>query len=60
MYCSRVEDENLEELFAQFVESGETWEGDKGDPTPEDGDPPKKFKTLGSPTYMAPECFKVQ
>ena len=41
---SRVEGENLEELFTQFADSGETPE-EKGDD--QDSDTPKKFKTLG-------------
>ncbi len=52
---SRVEEENLEELFAQFSETAETWDGDKDT---QQAEVPNKYKTLGSPTYMAPEVIQ--
>ncbi|VDI57338.1 serine/threonine-protein kinase ULK4 [Mytilus galloprovincialis] len=46
---SKVEGENLEELFEKFSEAG------GGE---EDGTTPRKYKTQGSATYMAPEVLQ--
>lgn len=46
---SKVEGENLEELFEKFTEAG------GGE---EDGTTPRKYKTAGSTTYMAPEVLQ--
>lgn len=46
---SKVEGENLEELFEKFAEAG------GGE---EDGMTPRKYKTQGSATYMAPEVLQ--
>ena len=43
---SRVEGENLEELFEQFADAGEHWGSETGEED-SDVDMPKKFKTLG-------------
>ncbi|KAJ8308456.1 LOW QUALITY PROTEIN: hypothetical protein KUTeg_013330 [Tegillarca granosa] len=51
---SKVEGENLNELFEKFAEAGEQWSTELGD---EEGIT-KKYKTSGPPTYMAPEVLQ--
>ncbi|KAK3093040.1 hypothetical protein FSP39_010415 [Pinctada imbricata] len=51
---SKVEGENLEELFDKFAEAGEAWSTETDDGNPMS----RKFKTTGSSTYMAPEVIQ--
>ncbi|XP_067686194.1 serine/threonine-protein kinase ULK4-like isoform X2 [Haliotis asinina] len=48
---SKVEGENLQELFLKFSDAGEQWNYDNYE------DDAKKMKTTGSITYMAPEVI---
>ncbi|XP_076458728.1 serine/threonine-protein kinase ULK4-like isoform X2 [Babylonia areolata] len=49
---SKVEGENLEELFYKFAEAGEHWNIQSAE------EMMKQISTTGSPTYMAPEVFQ--
>lgn len=51
---SKVEGENLDELFQKFSEAGEQWNADLGD----DIGSMKKYKTSGSTTYSSPEVLQ--
>ncbi|KAK7507746.1 hypothetical protein BaRGS_00000711, partial [Batillaria attramentaria] len=49
---SKVEGENLEELFLKFAEAGEQWNIQSAE------EMMKQISTTGCPTYMAPELFQ--